>query len=83
MKKNHTDVHLYNMETGKWSQVKVTGKSPSARCLSCCCAVGNKIYVFGGYQVQKNSPHIGMFHVIIIIIVVVISVMYGSYSFID
>jgi N-acetylneuraminic acid mutarotase len=56
--KNHMEVHIYNMETGRWIQVKATGKPPSPRCLSCCCAVGNKIYIFGGYQVQKSCPHI-------------------------
>lgn len=55
--KNHTDVHIYNIETGRWTRVKSTGKVPSPRCLSTCCAVGHQIYVFGGYQVHTDGPH--------------------------
>lgn len=45
------------MTKEKWEMIRSVGKSPSPRCLSSCCAVGNKIYVFGGYQVHTDGPH--------------------------
>jgi N-acetylneuraminic acid mutarotase len=55
--RNHTQVHIYDMITGRWEEVISKGKPPSPRCLACSCVVGTKIYVFGGYQVHTNSPH--------------------------
>ncbi|ELT93982.1 hypothetical protein CAPTEDRAFT_2628 [Capitella teleta] len=45
---HYGDLHKFDVASGRWSSVKVTGPSPGARRRQCCCLVKDKLFLFGG-----------------------------------
>jgi N-acetylneuraminic acid mutarotase len=42
------DTHLFDVETGRWYQIKCSGENPEARYGQCAVLVGSRMFMFGG-----------------------------------
>jgi len=49
------EVYLLQTDTMTWSQPKIQGKAPSLRDKSGSVAIGNKVYIFGGFGPSLES----------------------------
>ncbi|XP_013382215.1 kelch domain-containing protein 3 [Lingula anatina] len=43
-------LYCYDPSTGKWSKPKTGGETPGARDGHAACVIGNRMYIFGGYE---------------------------------
>ncbi|XP_077496555.1 kelch domain-containing protein 3-like [Amblyomma americanum] len=48
------DMHKYDLEKSCWTEVKPSGLGPSARYSHGCCALGQRVFVFGGHGPPPN-----------------------------
>ncbi|XP_077497718.1 kelch domain-containing protein 3-like [Amblyomma americanum] len=51
------DMHKYEPETSCWSEVRLCGLGPSARCFPGCSTTGERVFVFGGYGPVLNQEN--------------------------
>ena len=51
--KDLNDLWKFNPATFCWKKVEPKGKGPSEMSYMCCCMVGDRIFLFGGY----STPH--------------------------
>ena len=48
------DMWKFSPETFSWKKVEPKGKGPSAWDEMCCCMMGDRIFLFGGYEPSKE-----------------------------
>ncbi|XP_077496534.1 kelch domain-containing protein 3-like [Amblyomma americanum] len=44
----YADMHKYDPNKSRWTEVKPVGSGPSSRYAHGCCTIGEKVFVFGG-----------------------------------